>query len=92
MPTIGSKVSAKELDAITEYANLCVETISNLIRKVVIAEATMLNGGWTDEHPEYELKIIISDGLSAEEEDQITEEKVNRIRRILGWKDIRLTS
>ena len=44
MPTIGSKVSQKELDAIAEYANLCGETVSNLIRNVMIAEATMLNG------------------------------------------------
>lgn len=38
MPTISSKVSERELEAITEYANACGETISNLIRKVVIGE------------------------------------------------------
>jgi len=39
MPTISAKVSKKELDAIQEYANACGETISNLMRKVVIGEA-----------------------------------------------------
>ena len=33
MPTISAKISKKELDAITEYANACGETVSNLVRK-----------------------------------------------------------
>ena len=39
MPTIGAKVNLKELDAIVEYANLCGEIVSNVIRKVTIADA-----------------------------------------------------
>ena len=53
MPTIDSKVSPKELDAIVEHADMYGEAVSNLIRKVMIAEATMLRGRWYDEHPEY---------------------------------------
>lgn len=90
MPTIGSRVSQKELEAITEYANLCGETISNLIRKVVIAEATMLNGGWPEEHTEYEYEISIPNNLSSEEEGKMLGDKINRVRRILGWREIRL--
>ena len=90
MPTIGSKVSQKELDAITQYANLCGETMSNIIRKVMIAEATMLNGGWAEEHPEYEYEIRMQENMSSDEEVKLLEEKINRVRRILGWKEIRL--
>ena len=90
MPTVGSRISAKGLEAISEYANMCGETVSNLIRKVVIAEATLLNGGYPDEHPEYECEIPIPDRISGEDEDRMLEEKINRIRRILGWREIRL--
>lgn len=44
MPTVSAKVSKKELDAITEYANACGETVSNLIRKAMIRHVT----SWTD--------------------------------------------
>lgn len=90
MPTIGSKVSQKELEAVTEYANLCGETVSNLIRKVMIAESTMLNGGYADEHPEYECGIWLPENLSGDEETPMLEEKINKVRKILGWKEIRL--
>ncbi|AIF85463.1 hypothetical protein NTE_03435 [Candidatus Nitrososphaera evergladensis SR1] len=90
MPTVGAKVSQKEFDAITEYANLCGETVSNLIRKIVVADATILHGGWVDEHPEYECSIPMPQNVSGEEENRILEEKTNKIRRILGWRDIKL--
>ena len=90
MPTVGAKVSQKELDAIVEYANLTGETVSNLIRKVLIGDATMLSGGWANEHPEYEYQIALPDNIAGEEEGRLMEEKINKIRRILGWRDIKL--
>jgi hypothetical protein len=53
VPTIGAKVSEKELQATVEYANQCGETVSSLIRKVMVGCATMLDCGWVGEHPEY---------------------------------------
>ena len=44
MPTISSKISKKEHDVIISYANACGETMSNLIRKVLIKDATFYNG------------------------------------------------
>jgi hypothetical protein len=44
MPTVSAKINPKEYDVITHYANACGETISNLIRKVLICEATFLHG------------------------------------------------
>jgi hypothetical protein len=92
MPTVGAKVSEKELQAIVEYANQCGETVSNLIRKVMISEATMLDGGWPNERPEYQHSWPIPEHISSEEEDRTVEEYVNKIRRILGWRAIRLTT
>jgi len=91
MPTIGSKVNQKEFDAIVEYANLCGETVSNIIRKVIITYATMLEGGFPyDDHPEYECQIPLPDNIKGEEEDKVMSEKINQIRRILGWREIEL--
>ena len=82
MVTISANVSKKELDAIREYANACGETMSNVIRKVMIKEAIFLNcfGG----PKEYECNISIPDNTSGEEEDEIMQNSINNIRRILG--------
>ena len=56
----------------------------------MIAEATMLNGGWAEEHPEYECEVQMPNNLSNQGEDKILEEKINRVRRILRWREIRL--
>lgn len=86
MPTISANVTKKELDAIREYANACGETTSNLIRKVIIREATYLNcfGG----SQEYNCNFLIPENISGEEEDEIFKNSVNRIRGILGIEEI----
>lgn len=43
MPTISANISKKEFDAIREYANACGETMSNLIRNVMLTDATFMN-------------------------------------------------
>ena len=88
MPTISANVTKKELDAIREYANGCGETMSNLIRKVMIREAIFLNcfGG----PEEYECNISIPDNASSKEDDEITQNTINTIRRILGIQSIKI--
>jgi hypothetical protein len=90
MPTISAKVSQKEFETITEFANQCGETISNLVRKVMIAEATFLFGGFEDDPKEYEYGMSVPDNISDKAFDRITEANHNKIRRILGWKEISL--
>lgn len=87
MPTISSKVSERELEAITEYANACGETVSNLIRKVVIGEAIFIN--WKNDK-EYEHGIHVPHNVSGEEETQIVEGTCNKIRKILGLNEIQI--
>ncbi|MDC8451318.1 MAG: hypothetical protein LV477_00250 [Candidatus Nitrosotalea sp.] len=86
MPTISAKVSKKELDAIHEYANACGETVSNLIRKVVIGEAIFIH--WTNDSKEYECEISIPDNISGNEETRIVKETHNKIRRMLTLKEL----
>ena len=86
MPTISANVTKKELDAIREYANACGETISNLIRKLLIREAIFLNGFGGPK--EYECSISMSNNLSGKEEDEVLKNSINKIRRILGIEEI----
>ena len=76
---ISNKVSPKELRSITEYANQCGETISQLIRKSIISKAVLAQEGGIPLG--YELDKF-PDG---EEEDYYKTffEKINKIRRIL---------
>ena len=87
MATISANVTKKELDAIREYANLSGETMSNLIRKIVVGEAIYLNcfGG----PKEYECGFSFPDNIPGEEEDEMLKNAVNRVRRILGIEEIK---
>lgn len=84
MPTISVNVSKKELDAIREYANACGETMSNLIRKVLLTDATFMN--FYCDSKEYHYDISVPDNAS-DDEMKIILEAYNRIRRILGLEE-----
>lgn len=87
MPTVSAKINPKEYQVILHYANSCGETISNLIRKVLIKEATFMNGfGGSSE---YEYCIMIPENASSEEDDKITKDAYNYSRRVLGFKEIK---
>ena len=87
MPTISSKVNKKEIDAITEYADACGETVSNLIRKLLIRQATFMDG--TENVAEYRCFISIPDNITGEEETKLIQGTYNKIRRILGINEIK---
>ena len=88
MPTISANVSKKEFDAIREYANACGETMSNLIRKVMIKEATFMNG--FSGSKEYECGILVPNNVTGEEDTKMTQGVYNNIRRILSMDEIEL--
>jgi len=85
MPTVSAKLSKKEHDAIVEYANACGETVSNLVRKAMLTDATFMNGYHDSEEYHYEISVL--DNVSGEEESRIVLGTYNRIRRILGLKE-----
>jgi len=85
MATISANITKKELDAIREYANACGETMSNLIRKALLTDATFMN--FYSDSNEFHYSISIPDNLSGDEEDKILIDTYNRIRRILGLEE-----
>ena len=87
MNTISSKVKQKELEAITEFANMCGETTSNLIRKVLLHYATF-QGGFHDTTL-YDVESI-PETTPDNEYHQRFEQNINRIRNILGIPTITL--
>jgi glutathionyl-hydroquinone reductase len=89
MPTITAELSQKELEALREYANLCGETISDLVRKALIREITLADGYGADD-PQYEYQMTVPARALRSKEHQIIQENYNKIRRILGWKEIKL--
>ena len=88
MHTISSKISKKELDAITEYANAFGETVSNLVRKAMIRHITFMDG--FEDHLEYRVNVSVPDNTTGEEEMQILQNAHNKVRRILGMEEVEL--
>ena len=89
MPIITSELTQPELEAIREYANQCGETISDLVRKAMIREATLADGYGADD-PRYEYRMAIGGKALRSEEHRIIQQNYNKIRKILGWKEIKL--
>ena len=82
MPTISANVTKKELEAIREYVNACGETMSNLIRKVLLTDATFMN--FYGDSQIFNYGISIPENSNPVEESQFVLDTYNRIRRILG--------
>lgn len=89
MPAITVELSQKELEAIREYSNLCGETISDLVRKSLVREITLADGYGLDD-PQYEYQMVVPARTLKSKEHKIIQENYNKIRRILGWKEITL--
>jgi hypothetical protein len=89
MPVINVVVSEQELKAISEYATQCSESISDLIRKSIIREATLAD--WYDRlGPAYNIKMRMPHGATASVQRRIIEANYNKIRRIMGLQKIKL--
>jgi len=90
MITISVEVTKEELGAIREYADMCRESVSDLIRKIVIQEITFMKSRGAKDPKTYEYQMVIPDGVSEEEEKRIIQANYNKIRKILDWKKINL--
>jgi len=88
MPTISAKVNKKELDAINEYANACGESVSNLVRKVMIRHVTFMDG--FKDYDEYRVGVSVPENVIGEEETRIVQNAHNKVRRILGLEEVEL--
>ena len=86
MPTISAKISEKEYEAISYYANACGESISSIIKKTLIQMSTysMAFGGFR----EYDYGVYYPEACTGEEEDKIVKDTINHCRRILGMDEV----
>ena len=89
MPTITVKLSKKELDAIKEYASQCGESVPDLVRKSLIRDATLADGYGAGDTG-YDFGMKMPQKMSARSDSKATEQNYNKVRRIMGWKEIRL--
>ena len=79
LKTVSSRVDNKEFEAISEYANQCGETVSNVLKKAVFERAAKSK---TKGCPEgYRLNRLVPEGI---DEDTALSKNVNKIRHILG--------
>lgn len=87
MPSIKVELSEKELDAVAEFARLCGESIPDLMRKLAIRDATLADGYGADDSS-YDFRMILPVERRASSDREVIERSYNRVRRILGWKEI----
>jgi hypothetical protein len=90
MKTICTDVSEKEFEAISKYADMCGESASDIIRKIVIQEITFMKNYGARDPEIYEYHMLIPIEVSDKEENEIIETNYNKIREILGWRRINL--
>ena len=80
MKTVSSRVNDKEFEVISEYANQCGETVSNVLKKAVFERAAKSK---TKGCPEgYRLNRRVREGMDKEVS---LAKDVNTIRKVLGW-------
>jgi hypothetical protein len=89
MPSIKIELSEKEMDAVQEYARQCGESIQSLVRKLVIRDATLADGYGADDSS-YDFRIVLPSENSSSADRARIQDTYNRVRRIMGWKEIQL--
>ena len=70
-----------EFEAISEYANQCDETVSNVLKKAVFEWAALTQEGCPEG---YSLNRYVPEGM---DDDASLSKDVNKIRQILGWDE-----
>ena len=85
MRTVSSKVNKWEHAAIVKYTNQTGESVSNLIRKVLISESVY--GDSFGEIPaEYHVNRYPAD-IEEEAGDEVLEVQIKEIKVSLGWEE-----
>jgi hypothetical protein len=89
LPSVKVELSEKELDAVAEFARQCGESVPDLMRKLVIRDATLADGYGADDST-YDFKLILAAEGSGRSDHEDIERTYNAVRRILGWREIHL--
>jgi hypothetical protein len=89
VPSVKVELTDREMDAATEFARQCGESVPDLMRKLMIRDATLADGFGADD-PSYNFSVILPiDGNGKNDREQI-ENGYNQIRKMLGWREIHL--
>ena len=83
------ELNPQEMEAVAEFARQCGESVSDLLRKLAIREATLSDGYGADD-PSYNFGVMIPVEGQYSSDQRFVEVGYNRIRRILGWREIKL--
>ncbi len=86
---IHATVTKKEYEAIKEYAKMCDESISDLLRKTIIQEITLMRSAVKNIPTKYAYYMLIP--ADAPDDNGIVEENYNKIREIIGLEKITLS-
>ena len=89
MPSVRVELTKKEMDAAEEFAKQCGESVSELMRKLIIRDATLADGYGADDSS-YDFKLILPPEGWRSSDREAMERTYNRVRRILGWSEIQL--
>lgn len=88
MPTLSTRVSDGEFNAITEYANECGMSVSDLIKKVLIHKICWLWVG--NEDDKYFEEMYSAEAEHNLDTDEETAEFVNKFRKYVGIRSLQL--
>ena len=77
------------MDALAEFARQCGESVPELVRKLAIRDATLADGYGADDSS-YDFRLVLPAEGSGPSDNLAIEQNYNRVRRILGWKEIHL--
>jgi hypothetical protein len=87
--SIKVELDEKEFRAIAEFARMCGEPIPELMRKLVIRDATLADG-YGSQDSGYEFRMLLPVEGTLPLDNKVLEENYNKIRRIMGWDEISL--
>jgi hypothetical protein len=77
------------MDAAEEFARQCGESVPDLMRKLIIRDATLADGYGADDSS-YDFKMALPlEGRGPSDRDAM-ERTYNKVRRILGWSEVQL--
>ncbi len=88
MPSLFVEFTETKSEAIRICADMCRENLSDIIHKIQIQEIAFMKSRIIKNPKSYTYNMRISDDVTDEEEYRIIEANNNKIRKILGWKQI----
>jgi hypothetical protein len=80
-------ISENEHAAIRKYADMCGESVHNLIRKILIQEIAFLKNDIRKIPSQYEYHVLVPIDIS--DEEKFITSNYNKIRKILGIKEMK---